>query len=179
MNLPNKITLIRIFLLPLIVVFLITPSWLSSFLAVLIFAVAIFTDWLDGHLARRTDQVTTLGKLLDPIADKLLVISALIPLVALGRVPAWMAVILVGREIAITGLRSIKASKGIIIPASQLGKSKMTLQVTAIILLILNYKILFINFHFVGMLVLWIAMIVSIISGADYFVKFITSEDLN
>lgn len=178
MNLPNKITLMRIFLLPLIVVFLIRPSFLSSALAALLFGFAIFTDWLDGHLARSTNQVTNLGKLLDPIADKLLIISALIPLVALNRVPAWIAVVLIGREVVVTGLRAIKASQGIVIQASQLGKYKMLFQVIAIILLILNYKILFISFHFLGITALWIAMIISLVSGVDYFLKFLTSEDL-
>jgi len=178
MNLPNKITLVRIFLGPLLVVFLITPSKLTSFLAMLIFTLAIFTDWLDGHLARSTNQVTNLGKLLDPIADKLLIISALIPLVALNRVPAWMAVVLIGRELVVTGLRAIKASEGIVIPSSQLGKYKMSFQVIAIIFLILNYKLFFINFHFIGMIVLWAAMLISLISGIDYFLKFLTSKDL-
>lgn len=179
MNLPNKITLIRIFLLPLLVVFLITPSKLSSFIAVVIFIAAIFTDWLDGHVARSTNQVTDLGKLLDPIADKLLIISALIPLVALNRVPAWMVVVLIGREISVSGLRAIKAAEGIVIPASQLGKYKMVSQAVAIILLILHYRFFSIDFHFFGTIVLWIALIITLASGIDYFIKFLQTNDLD
>jgi len=179
MNLPNKITLIRIFLLPFLVVFLITPSKLSSFIAVIIFIAAIFTDWLDGHVARSTNQVTDLGKLLDPIADKLLVISALIPLVALNRVPAWIAVVLIGREISVSGLRAIKASEGTVIPASQLGKYKMLSQAVAIILLILHYRFFSIDFHFFGTIVLWIALIITLISGIDYFLKFLLTKDFD
>jgi CDP-diacylglycerol--glycerol-3-phosphate 3-phosphatidyltransferase len=179
MNLPNKITLIRIFLLPLLVVFLITPSKFSSFIAVIIFIAAVFTDWLDGHVARSTNQVTNLGKLLDPIADKLLVISALIPLVALNRVPAWIAVVLIGREISVSGLRAIKASEGTVIPASQLGKYKMLSQAVAIIFLILHYRFFSIDFHFIGIIILWIAMIITLVSGIDYFLKFLLTKDLD
>ncbi len=172
LNLPNKITLIRIFLLPLIVVLLISPSRLSSFFAVIIFGLASFTDWLDGHIARSTGQITTLGKLLDPIADKLLIVAALIPLVALGRAPAWIVVILICREFAVSGLRIIGMSQKLVIPASTTGKYKMIAQIVAIILLILNYRILFIDFFTLGTIALWIALILSVISGVDYFMKF-------
>ena len=177
LNLPNKITLIRIFLLPLIVVLLISPSKLGSFFAVIIFGLASFTDWLDGHLARSTGQITTLGKLLDPIADKLLIVAALIPLVALGRAPAWIVVILICREFAVSGLRIIGMSQNLVIPASTTGKYKMIAQIVAIILLILNYRILFIDFFILGTIALWIALIFSVISGVDYFKKFWDQTD--
>ncbi len=121
-NLPTKLTLFRIFIVPLLIVFLISPSTTFSLIAAFIFLLASLTDWLDGHLARSTNQITTLGKILDPIADKLLICSTLIPLVALGRVPSWMAVILVGRELAVTGLRSIGMVQGIVVPAGSMGK---------------------------------------------------------
>ena len=177
LNLPNKITIFRIFLLPLLVVFLITPSKLASFIAVIIFGIASFSDWLDGHIARSTKQVTTFGKLMDPIADKLLLIAALVPLVELGRAPAWIVVIIICREFAVSGLRILNSSQGIVIPASNLGKYKMVALITSIILLILNYEIFFIDFHFLGMIGLWIALVISIISGADYFIKFFSFID--
>lgn len=161
LNLPNKITLIRIFLLPLLVVFLVNESKLGAFFAAIIFGIASFTDWLDGHIARVTNQVTAFGKLIDPIADKLLIMAALIPLVGLKRVPAWMAVVVLGREFAISGLRIIGISEGITIAASTCGKYKMVAEIAAIILLILNFRI-------IGILSLWIAMILGIVSGIEY-----------
>lgn len=170
LNLPNKITLARIFIVPLIVVFLIRPSGWSSTIAGALFIIASLTDWLDGHLARSRNQVTDLGKMLDPIADKILVAAGLIPLVALGRVPVWMAVVLLGREFAVTGLRFISLSEGLSIPSSRMGKYKTVLQVVAIAMLILHYKVLY--FQFFGMLVLWAALIVTVISGAEYFIHY-------
>jgi len=170
LNLPNKITLARIFIVPLIVVFLIRPSGWSSTIAGALFIIASLTDWLDGHLARRRNQVTDLGKMLDPIADKILVAAGLIPLVALGRVPVWMAVVLLGREFAVTGLRFISLSEGLSIPSSRMGKYKTVLQVVAIAMLILHYKVLY--FQFFGMLILWVALIVTVISGAEYFIHY-------
>lgn len=178
LNLPNKITIFRIFLLPLLVVFLITPSKIASFLAAIIFGIASFSDWLDGHIARSTKQVTAFGKLIDPIADKLLLIAALVPLVEMGRASAWIVVIIICREFAVSGLRTINSSRGVIIPASNMGKYKMVAMITAIILLILNYQIFFINFQFLGTVVLWIALFLSIISGTDYFIKFWSGIDI-
>jgi CDP-diacylglycerol--glycerol-3-phosphate 3-phosphatidyltransferase len=172
LNLPNKITLIRIFLIPLFLVFLIPSSKINPIFAALVFGVAAFTDWLDGYLARTTNQVTVMGKLLDPIADKILITAALIPLVELDRISAWIAVVIISREFAVSGLRSIAMSQGIVIPASWWGKYKMTFEITAVILLILNYKFSFINFQFLGTIAVWIAMILSIVSGIDYFIKF-------
>jgi len=140
-NLPNRITLFRIFVVPLIIVFLIKPSPLSSLLAALLFGLAAATDWLDGHLARTTGQVTTLGKLLDPIADKILILSALVPLVGLGRVPAWLATILIGREIAVGGVRSLAAADGLVIAAGKRGKYKTGFEIAAMEFLILNWDL--------------------------------------
>jgi CDP-diacylglycerol--glycerol-3-phosphate 3-phosphatidyltransferase len=169
LNLPNKITLFRIFLVPLIIVFLISPSLWSCFIAAIIFAFAAATDWLDGHLARVTDQVTLLGKLLDPIADKLLVIAALVPLVELGRVSAWIVVVIVGREFAVSGLRMIASSQNIHIAAGVTGKYKMVAEIVAILFLILDFNIVF---HYLGQIGIWIAMGLSIISATDYFLQF-------
>src|SRR3989338_9080898 len=156
LNLPNKITIIRIFLIPLFLVFLISSTKISPLFAASIFGVAAFTDWLDGYLARTTKQVTTLGKLLDPIADKILVTAALIPLVELDRISAWIAVVIIGREFAVSGLRTVAMSQGIVIAASGWGK----------------YKILFVNFLLLGTITIWVAMVMSLVSGIEYFIKF-------
>lgn len=172
LNLPNRITLVRIFLVPLIVVLLIWPSATTSVIAALIFMLASFTDWLDGYLARSTQQITTLGKLLDPVADKLLLVAALIPLVEMERVPAWMAVIMIGRELAVTGIRGISASQQLIIQAGMTGKYKMFFQIVAITALILNYRVAFLDLHLLGMVFLWVSMILSLISAVEYFLHF-------
>jgi CDP-diacylglycerol--glycerol-3-phosphate 3-phosphatidyltransferase len=143
-NLPNSLTLLRIFIVPLLVVVLLTPfseNWLGfprHILGVALFLGAALTDYLDGHLARRRDQVTRLGQLLDPIADKLLISAALISLVENQLAPAWAVVIIIGREFAVTGLRSIAAADGVVISASKMGKFKMLLQVLTVALLIVS-----------------------------------------
>lgn len=142
MNLPNALTLSRIFIVPLLVVVLLTPfseNWLGMprhILGVALFLAAAFTDYLDGHIARSRDQVSRLGKLLDPIADKLLISAALISLVENRLAPAWAVVLIIGREFAVTGLRSIAATEGVVIAASRMGKLKMFAQVVAVALLI-------------------------------------------
>src|SRR3954470_12435768 len=147
MNLPNALTLVRIFLVPLLVVVLLTEFAGRQILGVpkeligaAIFGAASITDWLDGYLARRRRHGTCLGRIIDPIADKLLTSAAFISLVQLGLAPAWMVTLIIGREFAITGLRSLAYTKGITIPASPLGKIKMASQVTAILLLILGWR---------------------------------------
>jgi len=180
LNLPNKLTLVRIFLVPFIIVFLIAGEKVPNYTAAAIFFAAVLTDWLDGKIARSTRQVTTLGKLLDPIADKLLISTALISLVQVGRAPAWMVVLIVGRELAITGLRTIAASQSIIIHASDVGKYKMLAEVAAVTLLILDWPPRWgIAIPSLGLLCLWGAMLLSIISGIDYFLKFWKDIDLN
>lgn len=172
-NIPNLLTFFRIALIPVLVFLLLSSSELLSILSVLVFSIASITDWLDGYLARKMNIVTNLGKFLDPIADKLLIAAALVMLVGLGRVPAWMVVVIIGREIAVTGLRSIASSEGIIIAASDLGKGKMIIQISALIGLLLHYQYLGIDFHAVGMMLLWIALALTTWSGFDYFNKFI------
>ena len=181
LNLPNKLTLVRIFLVPFIIVFLIAGEKVPNYTAGAIFLAAVLTDWLDGRIARSTRQVTTLGKLLDPIADKLLISTALIALVQVGRAPAWMVVLIVGRELAITGLRTIAASQSVIIHASEFGKYKMFAEVAAVTLLILDWppRLGVVSIPPLGLLCLWAAMVLSIISGIDYFLKFWRVIDLN
>lgn len=170
-NLPTGVTLSRIFLVPLLVVVLLTRTERWEIFGVIIFAVASFTDWLDGFLARRRRQVTTLGILLDPIADKLLISAAFISLVQMQLAPAWMVVIIVGREFAVMGLRSIAMARGVTIPASKLGKFKMSTQVVAIMLLILGKKFLG-PFYILGKIALWVTVTLALVSGVDYFLKF-------
>ena len=170
-NLPTKITLLRILLVPLLLAFLIAPSRVNALMAALIFGAAALTDWLDGHLARSTKQVTTLGKLLDPIADKILLAAGLIPLVGLGRVPAWMAAVMLIREFAVSGLREIAAAEQVIIHASPMAKAKTVLQIVAILLLILNYQTWPLSFPTVGMGLLTLSLVLSLVSGVEYYLK--------
>jgi CDP-diacylglycerol---glycerol-3-phosphate 3-phosphatidyltransferase len=170
-NLPTKITLLRILMVPFLLAFLIAPSRVNALMAALIFGAAALTDWLDGHLARSTQQVTTLGKLLDPIADKILLAAGLIPLVGLGRVPAWMAATMLIREFAVSGLREIAAAEQVIIPASPMAKAKTVLQIAAILFLILNYQSWPLSFSTVGTGLLTLSLVLSLVSGVEYYLK--------
>ena len=173
-NLPNAITIGRIFLVPLLVVVLMTnPKDMNLFgvskeiLGALIFAVASLTDWLDGYVARRRKQVTGLGQWMDPLADKLLVTAAFVSLVYLDLAPAWMVVVILGREFFVTVLRSIAHARGQALPASALGKVKMVAQVAAILILILGEGHVR-GFFVLGQVALWIAVISALVSAADY-----------
>ena len=171
-NLPNVLTLFRVACIPLLVFLLLLPNKATSFCAALVFGLASITDLLDGFLARRRQLVTTFGVFLDPLADKLIVSAALIMLIPLGRVPAWMVVVVVGRELAITGLRGVAVSEGKVIRASYLGKQKMIFQIVAILGLLLHYDYFGVNFHAVGMFFMWLAVIVTLWSGGVYFRRF-------
>lgn len=180
-NLPNQLTLGRILLVPLVVGFLISTNSTHSLLAAGLFAAAALTDWLDGYLARRRRQVTTLGKLLDPVADKLLVAAALISLVQVGRVGAWIAVLIIGREFAVTGLRMISATQGAVIPASDLAKYKTASQYVAVTLLILEKNVpagLEGEYRYLSHGMLWAALILTVVSGVEYFVRFYRRADI-
>jgi len=206
LNLPNSLTLLRIFPVPLLVVVLLTPPWATVWVrtsveqaesiawvgslvewlgtwrevvAVVIFLVAAATDWLDGYLARTRGQVTTLGKLLDPIADKLLTSSAFISLVELRLAPAWMIVVIVGREFVVSGMRSIAASRGWVMAASRWGKYKTASQVVAIVLLILTHRLagLF-PYGNLGVLALWVVLVLALVSMAHYLYLFLKTVDL-
>ncbi len=179
MNLPNSLTLVRMFLVPLLVVVLLTEFEGRRILGVqkevvgaAIFGLASLTDWLDGYLARRRRQVTWLGQVLDPIADKLLTCFAFISLVQLDLAPAWMVALIIGREFAITGLRSLAYTKGITIPASRLGKIKMASQVTAILLLIVGGGPLPALLP-LGRVALWVVMAAAVVSAVDYYRRFV------
>jgi len=170
MNLPNALTSLRILLIPFLMVFLLVDFKMNEWAAFGVFMIATVTDTVDGVLARRTNTITTLGQLLDPIADKLLMTAAFICLVGVGRVPAWMAVVIIGREVAVTGFRAIAASKGVVIAASWPGKLKMQLETGTIALLILGEGILG-KFWVVGKIGLWLTMATALLSAAEYFIK--------
>lgn len=169
---PNALTLFRIVSVPVIIALLYVPNRFTSFLAALFFSIAAITDYLDGHFARRKGMVTNLGKVMDPLADKLLVSSTMIMLAVLGRVPAWVVCVIIGRELAVTGLRSIIAQHKLDLSASRLGKYKTGFQIAAMIPLLLHYSYLYIDFHLVGMFFLWGALVLTLWSGIDYFVRF-------
>jgi CDP-diacylglycerol---glycerol-3-phosphate 3-phosphatidyltransferase len=178
MNLPNALTVGRIFLVPLLVVVLLTKfegrlifGIHKDLVGAAIFGIASLTDVLDGYLARRRKQVTTFGQLMDPLADKLLIIAALISLVQMDLAPAWMVAVIVGREIFVTVIRSMAHGKGLIIPASRMGKLKMASEVVAILALILGQEFLQ-PFHVLGTIALWVAMATAILSGFDYYRRF-------
>lgn len=169
---PNTLTLFRIVSVPVIVVLLLMPNRLTAFLAGVLFSAAAITDYFDGYLARRYGLVSNLGKVMDPVADKLLVSSALIMLSSLGWMPAWIACIIIGRELAVTGLRNIIAQNKMDVSASSLGKYKTGFQIAAIIPLTFHYPALGFDFQAVGMVFLWGALAFTIWSGADYFLRF-------
>jgi CDP-diacylglycerol---glycerol-3-phosphate 3-phosphatidyltransferase len=181
MNLPNLLTLLRIFFVPLLVAALLADGtfiarWQSvvpisrEIFALVVFLVAAATDFIDGFLARRLGQVTTVGTLLDPIADKLLVSAALISLVDIHRAAAWMVILIIGREFAVSGLRSIAAASGYTIKASELGKTKMAAQVAAISLVIAGIR--WPQLDQLASIAMWAVMIFGIVSAGDYFLKF-------
>ncbi|MGE3842922.1 MAG: CDP-diacylglycerol--glycerol-3-phosphate 3-phosphatidyltransferase [Vicinamibacterales bacterium] len=178
MNLPNTLTVTRIILVPLLVVVLLTKLRAEvlfgvprEILAAAIFGLASLTDWLDGYLARRRQQVTSIGQWMDPLADKLLITAALISLVQTDAVPAWMAAVIIGRELMMTGFRSLAQSRGLAMPASALGKWKMGAQVATILLLILGEGHLSFLFPF-GVAGLWIVVVLALWSALDYYWRF-------
>lgn len=169
MNLPNKLTIFRVILIPFFVFFMLVPvtGTMDSLIALLIFVVASLTDLLDGHIARKHGLVTNFGKFMDPLADKLLVCSALICLVELRRVPSWVVIIIIAREFIISGFRLIASDKGVVIAASYWGKFKTTFQMLMICLMILNLGPL----SLITAVVMWAALILTLISLVDYLVK--------
>lgn len=183
MNVPNKITISRIFLIPIFIILIVVPfDWgeysigeyvlpIDHLVAAILFLIASFTDWVDGYYARKYNLVTNLGKFLDPLADKLLVSAALICLVELGLAPAWLVIIIISREFAVTGLRLVAAGEGIVLAAGQMGKLKTTLQIGAAgFLLLHHFPFSYIGFP-IGTVFLYAAGLITVISGVDYFVK--------
>ena len=184
LNAPNLMTLGRILCIPVFMGLLAYENRRNSFLAALVFAAAAISDWLDGWLARVSNKVTTLGKFLDPLADKIIVLSALVMLVRLGRVPVWVVVIVLARELLISGLRTIAMSEGLVIAASRGGKWKTSLQLSGIIALMVHYHFaidyllwtVVTDFHAVGLTLLYISLVPGITSAIDYVRAFYTLE---
>ncbi len=182
LNLPNMLTMSRIVAVPVVVVLLMFESKQACFWAAMVFLAASLTDWLDGYLARKWGVVTVLGKFLDPLADKLIVMAALIMLIPLDRVPAWAVFIILARDIIVSGIRSIASSEGIVIDASPLGKYKTIFQMIALVILLLHYQyywffgvqydFLYASMHHVGIIIFYISLVLTIWSGVDYFAKF-------
>ncbi len=169
-NLPTYLTIFRIFMVPILVVVLLTRIEGKEIIGIIVFWLASITDFFDGYLARKRKQITPLGQLLDPLADKLLIAGAFISLVELKLAPAWMVVIIIGREFAVNGLRQIATTYKIVMPASFWGKLKTVMQMAAISFLILGEKYLILKKT--GIVSLWLVLFVSIASGIDYFYKF-------
>lgn len=170
MNLANKLTFVRIFMIP-IFLFVLLTNWIPDpnrrILALVIFALASLTDMLDGYIARSRNMITTLGKFMDPLADKLLVTSALVSLVELGDLPAWVVIVILSREFIITGFRVVAASEGIVIAASWWGKIKTITQMFMIMLILLSIP----AFGVLEDILMWLAVIFTVISGVDYMAK--------
>lgn len=170
MNLPNKLTVLRVIMIPFFVVMLMLDSGTNQmyrYVAAAIFIIASFTDFLDGNIARKYGLVTNFGKFMDPLADKLLVCSALICLIELGQLPAWMVLIIISREFIISGFRLVASDNGVVIAASYWGKWKTVFQMISVILMIVNLEAL----SMITNLALWIALALTVISLVDYIVK--------
>jgi CDP-diacylglycerol--glycerol-3-phosphate 3-phosphatidyltransferase len=177
-NLPNLVTMGRVALVPLVILFMDNFSPLRSFIASLLYLGAAAGDALDGYLARSRGQVSMLGKFLDPLADKLIVTAVLVFMVGLGRVPAWLVVVLLARDLAINGLRSVASAQGLVIAASDGGKIKTALQLVAIMMLLIHFRYpalgvgIPLDYHKVGLTMLYISMAASLLSGAEYLRNF-------
>jgi CDP-diacylglycerol--glycerol-3-phosphate 3-phosphatidyltransferase len=180
LNIPNLLSIFRILVIPLFMILLLPANpdkvYVGGFI---LFSLASISDFLDGYIARSTNQITKLGKLLDPIADKILTSAALIFLVQLHRVAAWIVVVIIAREFAVTGIRAMASSEGLVIPADQLGKYKMGAQITAILMLLLNHQCWIFNWHALGTIAIWVAMILALVSGVQYLIRFTKEMDLS
>ena len=172
MNLANRITLFRICIIVPILVLLHFPSKITTFFACAFFMVASASDFADGYIARKTGQITALGKFLDPLADKLLICTVLIEMVALGWVSSWIVIVIVVREIAVTGLRAVAVEQGTVLAADTYGKWKTMFQLLAITPLLLHYPYFGIPVHEIGTMVLYVALFFTVLSGVNYFVSF-------
>jgi len=171
MNLANKITIARILTVPVFVLFLLSDSPYSNYLAAIIFIIAASTDSMDGYIARKRNQVTNLGKFIDPLADKLLITSALVGLVEMGKISSVVAIIIISREFIITGFRTVAVSEGMVIAASWWGKIKTILQIIAIVSVLLNnFPFNLVGFPF-DMVAIYVAVIITVLSGVDYIYK--------
>jgi CDP-diacylglycerol--glycerol-3-phosphate 3-phosphatidyltransferase len=169
---PNSLTLFRVVAVPLLILLMLFDNRICGIIAALIFSAAAITDYFDGYVARRYGLVSNLGKVLDPLADKLLISFAFIMLISLGRVPAWAVCIILGRELAVTGLRNVIAAHGQDVSASMLGKYKTGFQIAAVIPLLIHFKYFGLDFQAIGTVLFWIAVAITVWSGADYFIRF-------
>jgi len=171
-NLPNAITMLRVTVIPALFLLLLPPDQTLSLFIAILFILAALTDLLDGYVARRYGITTKIGKLLDPMADKIIVSTAMVLLIPIGRIPAWIVAIIVIRDLAVDGIRSIASVSGRVIGASSLGKRKTLCQIVAVSALIIHYPLLGIDAHAVGMAILYLALALSIVSAADYIQTF-------
>lgn len=174
MNLPNLLSISRILSVPVFIVLMLNPTPAHAMWAGIVFLLASITDWLDGYIARKWGQITKIGKLLDPVADKILIASALILLVEVdsSKVPSWMAIVIIGREIAVTGLRAMAATDGIVIPAENMGKYKVGAQITAVLSFLFSYPIGAEWPVMLGTVALWTAMVLAVYSGCQYLINY-------
>jgi len=172
-NLPNSITLLRLAVIPVLFLLLLNPGRVLSMVIAVLFIMASITDLIDGYVARKYNIVTTMGKFLDPVADKLVVTTAMIMMIPIGRIPAWIVAVIIMRDLVVDGLRSIASADGLVIDASRLGKQKTLCQIIAVSALLIHYDTVFsLNAHAVGTIVLYLALILTVWSGVDYFMKF-------
>ncbi len=171
LNLPNTITLLRISVVPFLFFLLSDPGKFWSLIIAGLFVIASVTDFLDGYFARKYQMITTMGKFLDPIADKIIVNSAMILMIPISRIPAWIVAITIIRDLIVDVIRSIASAEGIYIQASILGKQKTVTQIIAVTALMIHYPIFGINAHIVGMVILYFALFLTVYSGIDYFIK--------
>ncbi len=171
-NLPNAITLLRVCIIPVLFFLLLSPGRLWSLVIAVLFIMAALTDLLDGYVARKYQIVTSMGKFLDPVADKLIVNTAMILMIPIGRIPAWIVAVIIIRDFIVDGIRTIASDRGIVIAASPLGKKKTLCQIFAVSALIIHYPFIGADAHMVGMVILAIALFLTVYSGIDYFLKF-------
>lgn len=174
-NLPNTITLLRISIVPFLFILLSSPGEFWSLVLAGLFVIASVTDFFDGYLARKYQQITTMGKFLDPIADKIIVNTAMILMIPIGRIPAWIVAITIIRDLIVDVIRSIASAEGIYIQASILGKQKTVAQIVAVTALMIHYSIFGVNAHAVGIVILYVALFLTVYSGVDYFIKLYNS----
>jgi len=172
LNFPNRITLLRIAIIPALFFLLLSPGQNGSLAITILFIMAALTDVLDGYLARKYEIVTVMGKFLDPIADKLIVNTAMILMIPIGRIPAWIVAVIIIRDFAVDGIRAIASSEGFVIQASNLGKQKTLCQIFAVSALMIHYQFFGVDAHIVGTVILYLALVLSVYSGLDYFLKF-------
>jgi len=172
LNFPNRITLFRITIIPALFFLLLSPGRNGSLAIAILFIIAALTDVLDGYLARKYEIVTVMGKFLDPIADKLIVNTAMILMIPIGRIPAWIVALIIIRDFTVDGIRNIASSEGHVIQASKLGKQKTLCQIFAVSALMIHYPFLGVDAHVIGTVILYLALVLSVYSGIDYFVKF-------